>query len=177
MSAFLHILTADCPMSQSVRKETPRKRPSAPPNSAMRESSSYRYSSTSSVTSSVTRTNLKPGKTKTSIFYSNLVLDSLYRNQHLLAPYWPPGSGSRCREPCTGSSCTAPSLSDLAGSFEPWDTSYNEIPDTVFATSFNLQYVICSLTLLDIPDIFYTVIFYYTSSFLQQSSNLKKDPS
>ena len=48
---------------------------------------------------------------------------------------------------------------------------------TVIATSFNLQYFICSLTLLDIPDIFFTVIFYSTASFLQQSSNLKKDPS
>ena len=128
-------------MSQSVRKENPRKRPSAPPNSAMRESSSYRYSSTSSVTSSVTRTNLKPGKTKTIIFYLNLVLDSLYRNQHLLAPYWPPGSGSRCREQCNGSSCTAPSLSDPAGRFEPWDTSYNanEIPDIQHHLSYKMS--------------------------------------
>ena len=114
------------------------------------------------------------GKQKLKKFNFNLAVDSLYRNQHLLAPYWPPGSGSRCRGPCTGSSGTAPSLSDPAGSFEPWDTSYNanEMPDTVIATSFNLQYVICSLTLLDILDIVYTIVFYSTSSFLQKSSDL-----
>ena len=81
------------------------------------------------------------GKQKLKIFNFHLAVGRLYRNQHLLAPYWPPGSGSRCRGPCTGSSGTAPSLSDPAGSFEPWYTSYNanEIPDIQHHLSYKMS--------------------------------------